>query len=230
MNSVWSDIKSNTTLVKYSIKYDVALDYNPVFGGKAETNFNMKIDIASNYFNDNSDKTLVVKTLVHEMIHIKLNNVFKDMTYVKNGKRYFKSNANALYPVPYSYFKKYGDNDQKSTMENNSTRNWQHNWMADFGRDDLIKSMKEQDEKNGIVRGGENYTAAEFYEAESFSGLIGTDAWNKLTSTTKNKYLKIIGETQDRDRKLYSEGEAKKSQETNNNQDTKETKENENKD
>ena len=150
------------------------------------------ITINKNFYSPGSDydKTVLGKTMIHELIHERLSAIIGNYIFQKNEKTYFrKSDFMKDYPGFAESIKKYGWIDDKQ-----SNRGWQHNWMASYGRDDIIETMKYLDKQYSIIRGNKEYTAEDWYNAISFAGLENTDAWNNLSNEKKTLYTKIINE------------------------------------
>ena len=191
----WGNIEGNSYIIKYSKARDIVFDYKDLNNPRrhAQTVNSKLVEINSTFFNSGSDETVILKTVVHELIHAKLDAQVDAMfTTDSDGKSVLRENAATMYPGIMAYYKKYGNNDKKPTATNNSTRDWQHNWMADYGRQDILAAMKEHDIKECKDRTANDYTSDDWYEAMSFGGLEGTDAWNKLGQDKKDLYTKII--------------------------------------
>ncbi|MEZ4889799.1 MAG: RHS repeat-associated core domain-containing protein [Crocinitomicaceae bacterium] len=194
IGETWNSIKNNTYIGKYSSKFTVMIDFKNLgekIRGHAVGGY--RIELNSSHFNEISDETVVLKTVVHEIIHTQLTRRFNSMiTQNNSGQTIWKSNAQQMYPGIYDYAKRYGGEDNKTTPKNNSTRDWQHNWMADNAREDIKQAMKEHDNLSGINRTSDTYTSEQWYDAMSFAGLEGTNAWNKLSKSDPNIIFKIL--------------------------------------
>ncbi len=125
----------------------------------------LNADLLSDDGKLNVDKTFVFRALLHEGIHAM---IFERM---KEG---------ILFDFP-------GHVDYRSRGGE-----WQHNQMAAFYRDVLIKGMKEFDDQ--LRAHGENvpdYHTEEWYEAMSWYGLMRTEAWEDLKKENPKKAQRI---------------------------------------
>jgi len=183
-NNAWNDLANSNalyTMIKQfvnnsfdlNLKLELHLENYSCSAGTicrgktSPTSDGFRITLNASYV-QNASSIAVAKTILHEAIHAHLG------YYVK----VIKGNNGidiADFPGILDYFRRYGNSD------------WQHEQMAQHYRDVIINGMKDFDAINNT-----SHTST-FYNAMSWAGLKGTQAWNNLSSSEqtniKNTYL-----------------------------------------
>jgi RHS repeat-associated protein len=159
---------------------------------RASTTNGKVIDINLITYADNTasspsfNETALVKTIIHEMWHAKLFDLYKKYTIKVDGDTYLTDDASEKAPGFSDMIEKYGSA-------------WQHEYMAIAARPDLLKAMKDYDKSQGITPELDvSYTEDEYYEALSWGGLRGTETYeNSVSEENKKLYDLIIDENQE---------------------------------
>ena len=187
-------------IVKMNSKYKVSLTVGVMGEGKLAntserlTDNSYRITFNPNAAQNSLNNAIFISTLYHELLHVKIQEMYWEIV---KGKEYVDGAEN-IHPKLFEYLHLYGKyEDKKDLNDNYIQRGWSHNYMADYGRLDIIKAMKQQDLKDNVVdRSGEingiKYTSEEWYDAISWAGLDGTESWNKLADDKKKLYLSLI--------------------------------------
>jgi RHS repeat-associated protein len=214
-SKIYDLIFNNSYIVRYTKNIDISLTAENLTTALGETRvtdlskMKQNVVMSSYFFKRNSDPTEFLKTFLHECMHAYLNSEKQKI----NGKK--KNELSQYQKNILNYIEKFGETKTETTQD------WTHNWIADFGRQDIISAMKENDKKRKMItRAGSvtnedgtfiSYTTEDYYEALSWGGLIGTEAWNKLDSSKKVLYVKIQNQAVESNKPKSKKSKNKKS-------------------